>query len=171
MRIFQYPHAGIVQPTRIFVTSLALSSQDIGNYSKIVAHMTKVLATRPEGIAISSNQALNNALGKIPSCFLYRDQLYINPSYRGAYDSEQHSDTIELGDGPATILVPESCLSYHEPVLTTRFQTVYVTYHRRIPGTMQFELVREYLKGLDAIVFQHETDHLKGVGIWTFLNK
>ena len=163
MIIYQFPYSGLVQPTRRFN-----DSTDLGNHWKIVAHLTKALGSRSEGIAIAANQTLNNKLGTIPSAFLYRGQLYLNPYYRGAYDSEQHSDTIELGDGPATILVPESCLSYHEPVLTTRFQTIYVTYHLYDPDTKTLKLVKEYLKGLDAIVFQHETDHLNGTGIWRF---
>lgn len=80
-------------------------------------------------------------------------QIVINPSW--------------FPDGKKTNTV-EGCLSYPEQnYFMSRYKYVRAVYYGRSKTTGKMERITKRLSGDDAIIFQHETDHLRGKTIAT----
>jgi peptide deformylase len=80
-------------------------------------------------------------------------QIVINPSW--------------FPDGKKTNTV-EGCLSYPgQNYFLTRYKYVRAVYYGRSKKTGRMERVAKRLSGDDAIIFQHETDHLRGKTVRT----
>lgn len=101
-------------------------------------------------LAVASPQV--HACGSCLSAFLFNNKLYINPTY-------SPSGTVYI--------VREQCLSDHGVEhIVRRYRSILVYYSQIIDGELVYNNKYERLAGLDAQVFQHEVDHLRGRCIW-----
>lgn len=79
-------------------------------------------------------------------------KLYINPKYKPLNSDNTIQDT-------------EGCLTYGtDKYLVTRYPKIIAEWQKITPDNELKTITRE-LEGLDAVVFQHETDHCEGVTI------
>ena len=124
-------------------------------YLSNIAHSLSVaVKTAPNAIAVAANQLLRtpkNKSARLPACFYYNGELICDPEY-----------TIILPKTPTK----EGCLSdagiTRKPMRSPMIQATFRVFKADKLGKFQTKI----LTGLDAQVFQHETDHLHGLGIW-----
>ncbi len=131
--------SGLSRATRLVEASDYLSLPDITKKLK------RALLEHPEGVAVASNQVFKNGRGQALKCFYYLNRLFVNPSYEPTENSK-------------TIIHKESCLSDPGKVHAV-YRHTEVMFHFGNSQTLR-------LNGWDALVVQHETDHLNGISIF-----
>lgn len=130
----------------------------ISELRNIATRLKKALKTSANGIAIAANQVLGED-ERIPSMFVYANQVFLDPEYN-----------IIFLDSIAS--VKEGCLSdpgmEHHPLraahIVTRFKKLVLD--RKLGKYTIKSFDKAHFSGLDAQVFQHETDHLLGKTIF-----
>lgn len=139
-------HIGLQTPTRL------ATNDDIKELKALKKRLQAAFNSCPNALAVASNQVdLNLPESPTLSAFLYQNRLYINPYYTPT----------ELEPDNCT----EECLSNTGCLYTVcRYASIVVGYWL-IKGD-QLKFVQRALKDVDAQVFQHETDHLRGLGLW-----
>ncbi len=127
-------------------------------YKRIRKQLIKAFNKFPNAAAIASNQVLFNENGEAPAVFLYRGDLYINPTY----------ETIA---GSASYMHLEGCLSLVGPTFDVeRQEVVRVTYRVLKMRGLLLQISQpetHIVRGFEAAVFQHEIMHLRGVTIYS----
>lgn len=83
-------------------------------------------------------------------------RIFINPSIAKTYGEKTRPQEFQKPLKGFT----EGCLSWNERVDIPRYEKIRVSYQ-----DVRGETISEYMRGLDAIAFQHELDHLDGVNI------
>ncbi len=123
-------------------------------YKALKTLLQEDINKHPTAVAIASNQLLINQDGDAPAAFLTKEgDMYINPTYKA----------------PSLLLKTtsrEQCLSDMScEYEVQRYHIIQAQWYHLTPSS---RLVREtqVLCGQEAVVFQHETDHLNGIPIW-----
>lgn len=125
---------------------------------KSVKHAAKLLKKAPTGVAIASTQAhiyhageINDTKeGAIPSFFIYKDKVYYDPTYRVNPTLGVQIKSLEV------------CLSdLSTEYMVDRWTSIVMEY-------IDEQGLNKYVtwSGVDAIVAQHEIDHLNGRCLW-----
>lgn len=151
--IVERGNAGLVTPCDFSVRS-------VKEYKKVRKKLLKAFNACPQAVAIASNQVLANEYGEAPAAFLFEGKLYINPTYE-----EPKLFQVSLYIGSV-----ERCLSDITNQHTVkRWNLIQVEY--LLLDRCSLYPKRQLLCGQEAVVFQHETDHLRGVTLWTKQNQ
>lgn len=109
--------------------------EDLSELIAALRHHMKEL----NGVGMAANQ-----LGVLKQVFLLRDKVVVNPYIH------------ERSGNPEVTL--EGCLSFPgKSVRTRRMNRIFACYQNE-----NYKEVQTWLEGLDAIIFQHEFDHLNG---------
>lgn len=135
------------------------SVRSVKEYKKVRKELLKVFNACPQAVALASNQVLANEYGEAPAAFLFEGKLYINPTYSVADDLD-YTAQYEL----------EVCLSDITQGNKVRRWNLIQAEYLLLRGNSLYPK-RQLLSGQEAVVFQHETDHLLGVPIWTKQNQ
>lgn len=128
--------------------------------ARVVANeMLAFLKTHPEGFAISAPQ-----VGITKRIFVFDDgRVFINPEILTPKSGvkippRMWNKPIEMGEG---------CLSFPGvAVPVPRWESIKVRYIDK-----DLKVIEERLKGIAAMAFQHELDHLNGITIMDHLEK
>ncbi len=144
--VIQFPNEGLHMPCRL------ATGADIATLRIMLREMrTALKASDGIGIAIASNQVFDNDLNEVLSTYLYKDTMYINPKISCIGEKMYHV---------------ERCLSHDAPFAVMRYDSVDIEYKTFNDDKTKLITIQETLIGQDAIVAQHEVDHLNGIGIW-----
>jgi peptide deformylase len=140
----------------LYETAKRLSVSPV-SANNIKKRLQSVFNTCPTAVAIASTQVQFPADLEAPTAsFYYKNKIYLNPSYIAASDSD-------------VITSEEGCLS--DPgrcYLVARYTHIIVTYSI-LYNTLKGQRICTYIRDksdFEAIVFQHEIDHLQGRVIW-----
>jgi peptide deformylase len=140
----------------LYETSKRLSISPV-SANNIKKRLQDVFNTCPTAVAIASVQVQFPADFEAPTAsFYYNKRIFLNPSYSPAPDSE-------------LVISEEGCLSCPEHCyLVPRHSKIIATYSI-LYDTIKGPRIHTYIRDksdFEAIVFQHEIDHLQGRVIW-----
>ncbi len=140
MKILQYPHQGLLVPTK----PIEVWDREI---HKTCQAMSFLLDQTDNGVGLAANQ-----VGSPWRFFIYK------------YGNESRSHSVVLN--PRVLYHEdlqfdvEGCLSFPDTsTLVARYRTIEVEY----VDFPSMEVVKEVITGFRAAIFQHEIDHLDGV--------
>jgi peptide deformylase len=140
----------IIDKDKILKESKPLSKKQIKDVRKIYKKM-KTICLKNDGVALAAPQVGVFYRFFITVAYLYPNTIFVNPKY----EKEIASKVIQSR---------ESCLSYGKDnlYLVNRYEKIIAEWY-----TIDFEYKTELLTGIEAIIFQHETDHLDGITVAT----
>lgn len=144
-KVIPHTNPGLARPCR------KATEADITLLQDMRKDMVSILNSVKVGIAIAANQAFDNSSGRVPSCFFFAGQLYINP-------------VITINPEANYGLGGEKCLSHQDGHYMLRALELKLDYQILEKGKLvpMSKVFSDFL----AIVVQHEVDHLEGRGIW-----
>jgi peptide deformylase len=143
----------ILRGNRGLLTACDTTLRSPQYYQQVLKKLRKEMRKHPSAVAIASNQVLLNTDGEAPAAFLYKGRLYINPSYEGIGEVKEEFE----------VCLSDITKAHH----VRRFVDLKVSYYLLEVHHHQLVLKSHTMSGFDAVVFQHETDHLSGVPIWS----